>query len=539
VTANLQQWLTLQASRRPDSVAVRHGEKGITYGQLDQVSNQVARGLKAAGCRPKDRVGLFIPKSIEALIGMFGALKAQCIYVPLDTAGPATRLARILKACECRLVVAVEGSAPMLQQTMATMGDSFPRIGWIDGGTPVKGATAAFSWRDLRRLSGASLGSQSSDADAAHILFTSGSTGVPKGVVITHGNIIHFVEWAIRHFGMDSSDKISGHPPLHFDLSMFDVYGSMAAGAELHLVPSELSLLPHKLAAFIRDSKLTQWFSVPSALHHLAKFDAVQQDDFPALRRLLWCGEKFPTPALMYWMRRIPHVQFFNLYGPTEATIASSCYRVPSCPGDEREEIPIGDACAGERLLVLDETLNPVAPEETGHLYIGGVGLSPGYWRDPEKTAEVFLSSPEGRIYKTGDLAKVAKDGAIYLLGRADSQIKARGYRIELGEIEKALHAETGIADAAVVAIESPGFEGLYICCAYVAKPGVDLTPLALKQRLAKSLPAYMLPGRWMALERMPLNSNGKTDRRQLKEDFLAQAAVGAPKLEKRTHAAH
>ena len=153
-------------------------------------------------------------------------------------------------------------------------------------------------------------------------------------------------------------------------------------------------MLPHRLADFIRDSQLTQWFSVPSILHHMAKFDSVRRNDFPALKRLLWCGEKFPTPALMYWMRRLPHATFVNLYGPTEATIASSYYRVPRCPEDDTTEIPIGDACEGEKLLVLDEQLRQVAPGEIGDLYIGGVGLSPGYWRDPDKTSQAFRPDP-------------------------------------------------------------------------------------------------------------------------------------------------
>ena len=153
--------------------------------------------------------------------------------------------------------------------------------------------------------------------DPAHILFTSGSTGTPKGVVISHANVIHFVEWAVRYFGMAPSDRNSGHPPLPFDLSVFDIFGTFAAGAQLFPVPGKLNVEPHKLADFIRDNNLTQWFSVPSLLHYMAKFDVVRPNDFPALKRVLWCGEVFPTSSLIYWMKRLPHVQFTNLYGPT------------------------------------------------------------------------------------------------------------------------------------------------------------------------------------------------------------------------------
>lgn len=439
----LQHWLSSQAEHRPEACAVVSGKQCATYGQLEEASNRLARALKAAGCTRGDRVALLLPKSIQSLIGMFAALKADCIYVPLDTASPPARLRRILQVCESRCVLAVQSTAPLLNEIARDGGlPDLPRVGWMDGGAALKhGIRAAFYWGDTLRLSASAVNSLNRDSDAAHILFTSGSTGLPKGVVITHSNVIHFVKWATRYFGMSSSDRISGHPPLHFDLSTFDIHGTVAVGAQLHLVPPELNILPHRLAAFIRESELTQWFSVPSILNHMAKFDVVQENGFPALRRLLWCSEKFPTPALIYWMRRLPHVSFVNLYGPTETTIASSFYRVPQCPEDDTAEIPIGAPCEGEQLRVMDERLQPVGPGEIGDLYIAGVGLSPGYWRDPEKTNEVFLADPgstepSSRIYKTGDLAKIGDDGFIYLVGRSDSQIKSRGYRIELGEIE-------------------------------------------------------------------------------------------------------
>ncbi|HVY94365.1 MAG TPA: amino acid adenylation domain-containing protein, partial [Bryobacteraceae bacterium] len=434
----------------------------MSYGEWEQASNRLARALQYAGCVKGDRVGLLLPKSFEILIGIFGSLKADCIYVPLDTSSPAARLARILEAADCRCVLALHSAAQLLA---ALPGGEF-KIGWMDPGPELMDPDrVAFSWPDVQSVSPEPIDSSSTEQDVAHLLFTSGTTGAPKGVMITHSNVRHFLDWAVPYFGIESGDRVSAHPPFHFDLSTFDIHGTVRAGAELHLVAPELNLLPARLADFIRDSNLTQWFSVPSILTHMAKSDAVRQNDFPALKRLLWCGEKFPTPSLIYWMKRLPNVGFYNLYGPTEATIASSFHQVPACPSDETAETPIGEPCAGERLLVLDDKLQPVAPEEPGDLYIGGVGLSPGYWRDPARTAEVFVQDPstpgpEGRIYRTGDLARRTKTGDLCLLGRSDSQIKSRGYRIELGEIEAALHSLPGVQTAAVVAIESSAFEG-------------------------------------------------------------------------------
>jgi len=199
---------------------------------------------------------------------------------------------------------------------------------------------------------------------------------------------------------------------------------------------------------------------------------------------------------------------------------------VPRCPADEREPIPIGTACGGEELLVLDAGLRPVAPGEIGELYIRGVGVSPGYWRDPEKTRSAFLPYPNGegpqdRIYKTGDLARRGADGFVYFVGRADTQIKSRGYRIELGEIETALHSLPGLRESAVVAIQSEGFEGWLICCAYVPAPAEGVSTKSLRKNLAGLVPGYMLPARWMRYDVLPKNDNGKIDRPRLKNAFL------------------
>ena len=523
----LQQAVSAQAEARPQAVAIVCRNERLTYEALERQSNRLARVLGENGCRKGDRVALLMPKMPEAIVGMLGVLKAGATYVPLDPAGPPSRLARMLELSECRCVLAAGAVVPMLRDTLAAAKLALsPRVGWLQP-APLEagGAIAHFTAKDLESYSDAPPGIVGSDTDLAHILFTSGSTGLPKGVMITHRNVRNFIDWARGYFGTAPGERISQHPPFHFDLSTFDIYGTLSSGAELHLVPQELNLLPHKLAQFMREAQLTQWFSVPSVLNLMAKYDVVNHDDFPALKRLLWCGEAMPTPTLIYWMKRLPHVRFTNLYGPTEATIASSYYTVPAVPRNERAAIPIGTACDGEELLVLDEQLNPVVPGDTGDLYIRGVGLSPGYWRDVEKTRTAFIARTdargvEERIYKTGDIARIGGDGLVYFLGRADSQIKSRGYRIELGEIEAAANATGWLRECAVVALANEGFEGHAICCAYTPLAGVDVTPASLREKLKALLPAYMLPTHWRAFDLLPKNANGKIDRPALREAF-------------------
>lgn len=527
----LHDWVILQAQQRPEAAAVVANGQRLSYGELDALSTQLARSLRLSGCQRGDRVCLLMPKSTLAIVALIGIYKAGGIYVPLDPASPVSRLSKIINSCDSRCIL-VGGSGTYVLQELLRQ-EWFPSglsIGWLDATLPDWGRhVAAFSLDEMCNQSTAPLAQE--NADIAHILFTSGSSGVPKGVMITHASVIQFVEWANRHFGIDSTDRLSGHPPLHFDLSFFDIFGAFAAGAELHLVPAEANLLPNRLAEWIRSSRVTQWFSVPSALHYMARFDVIQQNDFPELKRLLWCGEVLPTSSLMYWMKRLPHVSCTNLYGPTETTIASSYYTVPSCPQHERVQIPIGAACAGEELLVLDEKFQPVARGETGELYIGGAGLSPGYWKDPEKTRQVFLPDPRDpakRLYRTGDLARVGEDGLMYFLGRTDSQIKSRGYRIELGEIESALNALDLLRESAVVAIPGSSFDGAAICCAYVIAGDSKLTPARLRAELEKTLPRYMVPSHWMEFSELPKNANGKIDRRRLQEILQPHAVTAA-----------
>lgn len=525
MTPRLQDLLTRSAQRDPDSVALVMGDARLSYGYLEAVTNQLARLQQAHGVTTGSRVCVVAAKTQWTIAGLLATLKAGGIYVPVDSASPAARVARIVEAAEPSLVL-VDSTATGLIDDLIGQGGlpAGTPIGALDNRVAGERFEAAFDRVDAAGLPAEPLQIRDGGSEIAHLLFTSGSTGVPKGVMITHSNVAAFIDWAVGYFGFRPTDRISGHPPLHFDLSTFDIYGALAAGAQLHLVPAERNLNPRAMARFIRDHELTQWFSVPSVLTYMAKFDVVAHGDFPSLERLLWCGEVLPTAVLAQWMRRLPGVRFTNLYGPTEATIASSFYTVPVCPADETEPVPIGTACAGEELLVLDRDRRPVPGGEIGELYIAGVGLSPGYWRDEEKTAAAFVTDPrdpESRIYRTGDLARCGDDGLVYFLGRADSQIKSRGYRIELGEIEAAVNAIPGVRECAVVGVDTGGFEGTTICCAFSVLDGAELAPPELRRQLAATLPGYMVPTRWRELVTLPKNVNGKIDRKELRDRFV------------------
>jgi len=541
---SLQKLVSAQAERTPDNRALVFNDAEISYAQLEERSNRLARMLSDQGCRSGDRIALFVPKSIEAIVGMLGVLKAGCAYVPIDLESPTARVRRIFDACEPAAALVAAAGSELLHDCLAGSASPVRIVSTTPGEPGDNRIQSHIDFSALDSFDSGPLDAGTGRGDLAHLLFTSGSTGTPKGVMITHGNVLAFVDWATRYFATAAEDQISGHPPLHFDLSTFDIFGSLSRGATLHLVPPQLNLLAPKLAEWMRTSRLTQWFSVPSILTYMAKFDVVQNDDFPEMKRLLWCGEVLPTPTLRYWMERLPHVSFTNLYGPTEATIASSFYTMERPPADEREDIPIGSPCDGEELvLVEDDSLKPAPPGSIGEICIRGVGLSPGYWRDAEKTSQMFLADPDkpsSRVYKTGDLGRIDERGLFRYIGRTDSQIKSRGHRIELGEIETALNGLGCLRESAVVGVDTGGFEGTMICCAFASDPLDNVTPVILRRQLAAIIPSYMLPARWHSYDRLPKNANGKIDRSKIREAFKQEAserAARAPEASKSTEA--
>jgi amino acid adenylation domain-containing protein len=513
-SALLHERVSLASERWPAQTAVAMDGERLSYEELERLSNRLAQLLIEHGVARGDRVCLLQPKSPLAIVSMLATLKAGGVYVPLDVASPAARVQQIVDSAEPRVVLAAAAAAKLAGELTLKS-----KLGCVQG--ELRGM--AFGIEEAAAHSDTTPATGITPEDAAHIMFTSGSTGVPKGVVITHAMVSAFLDWALPYFGHRPGDRISGHPPLHFDLSTFDIYGTLSSGGELHLVGPRV-LLPAQLARFIREARLTQWFSVPSTFAYMVKGNAIEEDDFPTLERVVWCGEVLAPAVLAHWMKRVRQPSYTNLYGPTEATIASSYYTVKDQPRDTSAPIPIGEPCGGEDILVLDERLQTVPAGETGELCIAGAGLSPGYWRDEQKTAAAFVTAPGTgtRVYRTGDLGRRDERGVLHYAGRADTQIKSRGYRIELGEIETALSAVEGVGECAVVAVPSEGFEGTTICCAWSAKPQAALDPPALRGALSEALPAYMLPAKWLHLRELPRNVSGKIDRRGLKEMFAS-----------------
>ena len=519
----LQQLLSKSAARFPEKTAVWARGRSISYRELEERSNQLAHLLKQSGVGKGDRVGLFFPKCVESIISMFAVLKAGGVYVPLDPQAPVDRIGYIISNCGIRVLITLDEKRRTLD--VATR-ESLVRCVIVDEAKESGNGTGVVPWSALPEYPSSHPPAVTlTETDLAYILYTSGSTGRPKGVMLTHQNALTFVEWCADKFQITHEDRLSNHAPLHFDLSVFDVYNTIEAGATLYLVTEEIALFPTTLAKFIATHEISVWYSVPSALVLLLLHADLQAEKLKHLRTILFAGEVFPMKYLKQLAELLPAVELDNLYGPTETNVCTY-YKVDRERLASMDKLPIGIACENtEVFAVSDEDEIVTKPGGTGELYVRGPSVTCGYWGDVEKTNKMvvpnrFQPNFEEKMYRTGDLVTLAEDGNYYFVGRRDSMIKSRGYRIELGEIESALLSHPAVREAAAIAVPDEVI-GNRIKAVVAAHVSESIQAAELQQHCGTRIPKYMIPEFIEFRESLPKTSTGKVDRVGLSRDSV------------------
>ena len=509
--------LANSASKFPDRTAVVAGSESLTYAELDRLSDRVAAVLFAAGVRRGDRVGLFLPKSIGAVVGLYGAMKAGAAYVPIDPGAPAGRAAYIVENCGIRVLL-TSGSRSAAVTEIVTKAPSLERLVLLDGAEPAPASSIAITpWAQVDAESASAPVLDAIETDLAYILYTSGSTGVPKGVMISHRNSLTFVDWAHKEIGVTENDRMSSHAPLHFDLSVFDLFVAAKAGAALVLVPEGLSSFPFRLAEWIDKERITVWYSVPTILSLLVRSGNLSRFSYDALRTIIFAGEVFPVKYLRDLMLLVRKPAYYNFYGPTETNVITY-YRVPEIPEDRTAPIPIGSACANMDVFGLtDEGKRVERPGDVGELYARGSFVAQGYWGDEEKTQRNFVPNPAHHgfkeiAYRTGDLVTLDDNGDYIFLGRRDDMVKSRGYRIELGEVETTMYRHQSVREAAVVAVPDAAI-GARLVAFVVMAADAGIEAAELHAFCGEYLPRYMVPESIELRESLPKTSTGKVDK--------------------------
>ncbi len=508
----LQQLLSQSAKLHPDKLAISARGKGLTYRELEERSNQLAHFLRSRGINKGDRIGLYSPKRAELVAGMLGVVKAGAVYVPLDPQAPVDRISYIIGNCGIRGLITnadrLRGLAP----------ESIPSVEFAILVDNQKQNFNHLNFDELAQFDGSNPPAlDATTTDLAYILYTSGSTGRPKGVMLTHQNALTFIEWCAETFNVTSDDILSNHAPLHFDLSVFDIYNGIKAGATVYMVPEEVAMFPASLGKFFETNKISISYAVPSALILLLQHANLTPERIPHLRTILFAGEVFPIKYLRQLADLFPKVDLYNLYGPTETNVCTY-YQVNRERLKTQEKLPIGKACANTEVFGVDEHDKFIGKGEVGELYVRGPCVTPGYWADPEKTAKMcvpnrFQPNFEEKMYRTGDLVTPDDEGGYLFLGRRDSQIKSRGYRIELGEIEAALLSHDHVKEAAAIAIPDEEIGNRIKAFVSLNEGANGLTVVQLQQHCSTRIPKYMIPEFIELRDVLPKTSTGKIDR--------------------------
>jgi amino acid adenylation domain-containing protein/non-ribosomal peptide synthase protein (TIGR01720 family) len=492
------------AAAAPHAVAVVFARERLTYGELNRRANQLAHRLRGLGVGPSSRVGICLERSLEMVVGLLGILKAGGAYVPLDVSYPPERLAFMVEDAALSVLVTQERLRSKL---------------------PMHGATVVLLDVERERLAQESAGNPASGVvpeDLAYVTYTSGSTGVPKGVEVTHRGVLRLL-FGVDYVELGPEARVLQMAPVSFDASTLEIWGALLHGGRCVVFPERVPTAFELGEVIETEGVDTMWLTA-------SLFNAIVEEAPEALggvRQLLIGGEALSVPHVRQGLERLPGTRIINGYGPTESTTFTCCYEIPRPLPEWAKSIPIGRPISNTRVYVLDGRMQPVPVGVAGELFIGGDGLARGYLGRPELTAERFVPDPfaqevGGRLYRTGDLVRYLSEGRIEFLGRADHQVKVHGYRIELGEVEAALADHAGVRHVAVVMKGGPTEKRLvaYVVPAEAAPAAADLRAYA-KGRL----PDYMVPSAFVTLDALPLSPNGKVDRRAL----ASRPEEGAP----------
>lgn len=490
---NLAQGFHAHMERQPAATALVLNGTEWSYAALGGIAGGLARCLQERGLGPGTRVGVLADRNLEAYAGILGACWAGCSYVPLNTGQPPERLATLLDRARLHALIVDESGEKLRvranKRPETVIGPDLGPLAVSDPDAPTV-ATAE---------------------DLAYLMFTSGTTGIPKGVMIRQSSIAHFLTVMQDRYALHTGDRVSQFFELTFDLSVFDLFMTWNAGASLHVLPQTARLGP---GAFINEQQLTVWFSVPSALVLMDRFRQLQPGVFPSLRLALFCGEPLPADPVPRWLKAAPNARTENLYGPTEATLA--CLLEPCEPlrvTRERGTVAIGLPYPGMRADIMDGNGGFLDDNQPGELVLCGSQLAAGYWQDDALTASHFPLIQGERWYRTGDHAYRDTEGHFHHLGRLDNQVKIFGHRVELEDIDTHLRKVCDCETALTVAwpMEHGSAQGVV---AFVSgcELGIDDVREGMKQRV----PDYMVPRRIVFLDTLPLSANGKFDRKAL-----------------------
>ena len=509
----LAELFEVQAARTPGALAVECGDEALSYAELDERANRLARYLVSLGAGPERLVAVAMDRSAGLVVALLAVLKSGAAYLPVDPQYPAERIGYVLGDARAVLVVCDQATAGRVRA-----GD-IPREVVDD-----EACAAAVAGLSAARLDNRERLAALVPSHPAYVIYTSGSTGRPKGVVVEHGSVVNLLSWARDEFGAGELSRVLASTSLSFDVSVFEIFTPLISGGSIEIVPDLLALA---------DSGGDPWrgsliSAVPSALSEVLSVHGAQA----RAGTVVLAGEALTARAVAATRAALPGAGIRNIYGPTEATVYATAWRAPDADGEEATAgnagaaPPIGRPVWNMRAFVLDAGLGLVPPEVAGELYLSGAQLARGYLGRPGLTAERFVACPFGapgqRMYRTGDLARWNGSGDLEYLGRVDDQVKVRGFRIELGEIEAVLAAQPGVAQAAVAVREDRPGDGRLVGYA-VPAAGARLDPAGLRAAAALALPGYMVPAAVVVLDRLPLTGSGKLDRRALPAPGPAQ----------------